>query len=173
MSLYDAIADLQLTVHDHSLTRPEQATPSDFHRVTTTTTALHRPTHTGRGEDVTYDTPDHDTFHAHHDLDLTGTYTIDDFSTHLGDPPTTDRVHAITDRVQDIGFKLDPTTDWTPILAHELADTTPIRILDLKGHYEDTTVDADADLYELVLDTLPDTLPKPPLTPPTDTTGLS
>ncbi|MFB6205653.1 MAG: hypothetical protein ABEJ05_03870 [Haloglomus sp.] len=63
MSLYDAVADLSLAVDGHERTRRERETSSDFTRVTTTF-ALSGAGATGRGEDVAYDTPDHDALAA-------------------------------------------------------------------------------------------------------------
>jgi hypothetical protein len=227
MALYDRVADRELAITDYSLDRHEQATSSDFTRVTTTIT-LEGPDAVGVGEDVTYDTPDHDTFQADFDEDLSGTYTVVEFSTHLdgidlfpepparetsrdyrrwafesaaldlalsagdttfhdavdrtadpvdfvastrlGDPPTADRVRALTDRVPDVELKLDPTTDWTPDLVDELAALAPVRILDLKGHYETTTVDGtpDPELYDRVATAFPDAIIEDPaLTPET------
>ncbi|WP_248895935.1 hypothetical protein [Haloplanus halobius] len=78
-------------------------------------------------------------------------------STRLGDPPTTDRVEAILDRHPEMGLKLDPTSDWTAGLISDLAATDAVRVLDLKGHYEGTTVDQppDSTLYERVLSGFP------------------
>jgi hypothetical protein len=81
MSLYDAVADLPLTVEGHERTRRERDTSSDFTRVTTTF-ALSGAGETGRGEDVTYDTPDHDAL-AEADPDFAafeGEWTFDGFS---------------------------------------------------------------------------------------------
>ena len=77
-------------------------------------------------------------------------------STRLGDPPTTERVTAISDRVPGIGFKLDPTSEWTD----DVIDALPadrVRVVDFKGHYDGTEVDQepDADLYERVIDAFP------------------
>jgi len=85
-------------------------------------------------------------------------------STRLGEPPTAGRVHALLDAVPDLEFKLDPTGDWTASLVEDLADTGAVRILDLKGQYEDTVVDqpADPELYELVLDAFPDAIVEDP-----------
>jgi L-alanine-DL-glutamate epimerase-like enolase superfamily enzyme len=85
-------------------------------------------------------------------------------STRLDDPPTGERVLDWLDRDPTLGFKLDPTDDWTPALVDRLAETDAVRILDLKGQYSDTVVDqsADADLYERVLDAFPDALIEDP-----------
>ncbi|MFC4357452.1 hypothetical protein ACFO0N_05745 [Halobium salinum] len=85
-------------------------------------------------------------------------------STRLGDPPTTDRVEAIRERVPDIEFKLDPTPDWTDDLVADLAETGAVRVLDLKGRYEGTEVDnpADPDLYRRVFEGFPDAVVEDP-----------
>jgi hypothetical protein len=78
-------------------------------------------------------------------------------STRLGDPPTTDRLDALRERVPDIEFKLDPTPEWDDDLVAAVADTGGVRILDLKGHYKGTEVDvpADRDLYERIIEGFP------------------
>ncbi len=78
-------------------------------------------------------------------------------STRLGDPPTTDRVEALRERVPDLQFKLDPTAEWTDEVIDALVDTGAVRILDLKGQYEGTDVDepGDHDLYRRLLDAFP------------------
>jgi L-alanine-DL-glutamate epimerase-like enolase superfamily enzyme len=85
MRLYDAIADLSLTVDDHDLDRRSADTSSGFERVTTVV-SLHGAGETGRGEDVTYDTEDHEALAAADDpFDLAGEYTFDEFSAMLDD----------------------------------------------------------------------------------------
>jgi hypothetical protein len=85
-------------------------------------------------------------------------------STRLGDPPTTDRVEAIRERVPGIEFKLDPTADWDADLVDALATVDAVRVLDLKGRYEGTEVDnpADPDLYRLVFQGFPDAVVEDP-----------
>ena len=85
-------------------------------------------------------------------------------STRLGDPPTADRVRALLDAVPDLAFKLDPTSDWDAGLVDELADIATVRVLDLKGKYEGTTVDQspDSDLYRLVADGFPEAVIEDP-----------
>jgi hypothetical protein len=68
-----------VTVESYSLARHEQSTSSGFDRVTTTV-ALHGPENTGYGEDVTYDAADHDGFQNEHEMDLAGSFTVDEFS---------------------------------------------------------------------------------------------
>jgi hypothetical protein len=84
MALYDALADLPLRIDRETRTRHERDTSSGFVRATTVF-ELHGDGTVGRGEDVTYDTEDHD---ALADLDAlvpTGEFTFDEFSTALGD----------------------------------------------------------------------------------------
>ena len=85
-------------------------------------------------------------------------------STRLGDPPTADRVSALLDAVPDLAFKFDPTSDWDADLVDELADIATVRVLDLKGKYEGTTVDQspDPDLYRLVADGFPEAVIEDP-----------
>ncbi|MCU4742924.1 hypothetical protein [Natronoglomus mannanivorans] len=231
---YGRLADLPVTIDSVSTDRLERDTTSGFTRVTTVF-SLSGPgpdgVVTGRGEDVTYETADHDALAESESesesrsglSDLTGEYTIDSFSnrlaaidlfsaggpdrevfrnyrrwalesaaldlalrqaetdlattldrsadplrfvasTRLGDPPTTDRVDSLREQVPGLEFKLDPTSDWDDPLVDELADTGAVRILDLKGHYEGTDVDAPADpeLYERVLEAFPDAVIEDP-----------
>ena len=85
-------------------------------------------------------------------------------SMRLGDPPTTERIDALCERAPGVEFKLDPTTAWDVGLVDTLADTDRVRILDLKGHYEDTDVDApaDPDLYERIIEGFPDAIIEDP-----------
>jgi hypothetical protein len=88
MSEYDRLADLPLRVDDTARTRQERDTSSGFTRATTTF-ELHGDGAVGRGEDVTYDTPDHDALATLPDgafADaLAGSYTFDEFSAALAD----------------------------------------------------------------------------------------
>ena len=86
MSLYAAVADLTLTVAGHDRTRRERDTSSGFTRATTTF-ALSGGGATGRGEDVAYDTPDHEAL-AEADpafAAFEGEWTFDEFSRALDD----------------------------------------------------------------------------------------
>jgi len=78
-------------------------------------------------------------------------------STRLGDAGFA-RVERLLAANPDLEFKLDPTAEWDADLVERLADTGRVRVLDLKGYYEGTGVDADADpaLYGLVLSGFPD-----------------
>ena len=226
MTLYDRVADIPLVVEGYGLSRLEGETSSDFTRVSTVF-ALEGPDATGYGEDVTYDTPDHEALQDAHDsgerFPLAGEYTLDSFSamlddvdlfptkdpdrevfrhyrrwalesaaldlalrqagetlagvferaydpvefvvsTRLGEPPTTDRVERVLAVHDDLEFKLDPTPEWDRALAERVAELAPVRILDLKGLYEGTEVDADPEpeFYELVLETFPDAVVEDP-----------
>jgi hypothetical protein len=85
-------------------------------------------------------------------------------STRLGEPPSTDRVRRILDAYPGTEFKLDPTPEWSGDLVAELAELATVRILDLKGRYEGTEVDAppDPDLYERVVSAFPEAVIEDP-----------
>ncbi|MDJ1432419.1 hypothetical protein [Halostagnicola sp. A-GB9-2] len=92
-------------------------------------------------------------------------------STRLGDPPSTDRLEKLRERVPGVEFKLDPTPEWDDAVVEAVAETVPVRILDLKGQYEGTDVDvpADPELYRRVLEAFPDAvIEDPALTEETD-----
>jgi hypothetical protein len=82
--MYDAVADLPLTVESVDLERRARDTPQ-FERVSTVV-VLRGGGETGRGEDVTYETEHHDDLLAA-DPDLTGAlageYTFDEFAARL------------------------------------------------------------------------------------------
>ncbi|MXR41330.1 hypothetical protein GRX01_08260 [Halobaculum sp. WSA2] len=249
-TLYRAIADLPLTIESVGLRRRARDTSSGFERVSTTF-RLRGDGELGRGEDVTYDAPDHDALFANPERDprtpadglgfeaaLVGEWTFREFSnrlddvdlfpkgeperdtghayrrwavesaatdlalrqadtdlasildrerdpvafaasTRLGEPsesgtdsnsragdpqgPSADRVTAIAERVPGIGFKLDPTDDWTDEVVADLP-TERVRVLDLKGLYEGTEVDQepDAEFYEWVLESFPNAVIEDP-----------
>ena len=225
---FDAVADLPLSIESVDRTRRDRDTSSGFVR-TTTTFHLSGAGAVGRGEDVTYDTEDHDALAAGPDLDLAGEYTVASFSAHLddvdlfptkpperepsrhyrrwavesaaldlalrqhdlslaeavgrdpdpvrfvastrlGEPPTTDRLDAVLDAYPGTEFKLDPTPEWDDDLIGAVAATDAVRILDLKGLYEGTQVDAapDPELYDRLLAAFPDAVVEDPgLTPET------
>ncbi|UWG51176.1 L-alanine-DL-glutamate epimerase or related enzyme of enolase superfamily [Halalkaliarchaeum sp. AArc-CO] len=85
-------------------------------------------------------------------------------STRLEEPPTGDRIRSWLDRNPDLEFKVDPTSDWTSAVVDRLAETGAVRVLDLKGQYQGTTVDQPADpaLYQRVLEGFPDALVEDP-----------
>jgi hypothetical protein len=79
--MFDRVADLEFEVTRVAAGQIERETPR-FTRVSTEF-SLHGPDATGRGEDVTYDAPDHDDVPT--DLGLEGTYTLAEFSEALDD----------------------------------------------------------------------------------------
>ncbi|ELY93484.1 hypothetical protein C483_05953 [Natrialba hulunbeirensis JCM 10989] len=221
---FDSLADLPLTIERVSTARLSRDTSSGFTRVTTEITLAGEGVE-GIGEDVTYETDEHDELAAYGLPDLTGEFTLESVSnrladldlfptapdrevfrnyrrwglesaaldlalrqsettlaaelgrerdpvrfvtsTRLGEPPTTERLESLREQVPDVEFKLDPTTDWDRDLVAQLDErvgTETIRILDLKGQYEGTDVDApaDPDLYELVLESVPDAIIEDP-----------
>lgn len=85
-------------------------------------------------------------------------------STRLREPPTGDRVLEWLDRNPALEFKLDPTSEWTEETIQRLAETGAVRVLDLKGKYEGTTVDQppDPELYERVVEQFGDVLIEDP-----------
>jgi hypothetical protein len=220
--VYDELAALPLSVEGVDYEQFERDTSSDFTR-TTTVVALHGAGETGRGEDVTYDTEDHEVLVADPPpvpASFAGTFgefsaLLDDVdlfpeppgqeaarhyrrwavesaaldlalrqadtdlasalgrsydpvrfavSTRLGDPPTLDRVEALVDAYPDVEFKLDPTSDWTTDLIADLAAMDRVRVLDLKGVYEGTTVDQPPDpaLYRRVVEGFPEAVIEDP-----------
>ncbi len=82
MSLWDAVAGLEVRVDDYALERRELKTPSGWTRVTTTV-VLAGDGMTGQGEDVTYDAALHDG--VPDDLMLAGTWSLEDVSHRLDD----------------------------------------------------------------------------------------
>ncbi|QLG26185.1 hypothetical protein HUG10_00915 [Halorarum halophilum] len=101
MALYDAVADLPVTVESVALRRRARDTSSGFERVTTTF-RLRGGGELGRGEDVTYDAPDHDALYDDPEAatdgaaaadgdaaadfsELLGEWTFAEFSDHLDD----------------------------------------------------------------------------------------
>ncbi|MEF8842948.1 MAG: hypothetical protein V5A62_15200 [Haloarculaceae archaeon] len=217
MSLYDSLADLSLVVEGHDRRRYERSPRPEFTRATTEL-RLHGLGATGAGEDVTYETEDHDAFAGADDAGafddaFVGEWTFDGFSEHLdavelwSEAPTRevsrdyrrwavesaaldlalrqadttlggalgrdydpvrfvvstrvesmDRIKTLLEVDPDAEFKLDPDIDWDGGLFADLADTGRVRIADLKGYYEGTTVDvpADPDLYRRTVGSFPD-----------------
>lgn len=82
MPHYDAFKGLPLKIESCELVRHELAVSSGFDRVTTEI-VLSGSGETGRGEDVTYDTLDHDVLQKDAKIDLTFEGTFDEFSRHL------------------------------------------------------------------------------------------
>jgi hypothetical protein len=83
------------------------------------------------------------------------TYVV---STRLGDPSTTERIHAWLDLYPALRFKLDATADWSEELIAELMATGAVDSVDFKGQYHGTAVDTipDPALYQRVVEGLPD-----------------
>jgi len=224
---YDRLADLPLRIDSVDVDRLERDTSSGFTRATSVV-SLSGDGAVGRGEDVTYETDEHDPDRwADLDLSLAGEYTFGSFSASLDerdlfpappdredflhyrrwavesaaldlalsqagetlggrlgrsydpvrfvasarlsrvdsdDPPTADRVHRLLAVHPDLGFKLDPTPEWSDALVDELAATGAVRTLDLKGHYEGTEVESppDPDLYERLVGAFPEALIEDP-----------
>lgn len=79
-------------------------------------------------------------------------------STGLGSPPDPGRVLRWAEAMPGIGFKVDATPDWTREVARALAEGADVEVVDLKGHYSGTVVDAGADpgLYAMVAEEFPD-----------------
>ncbi len=217
MSAYwDRLAGLELTVEGYALERLELDVSSGFFRASTVIRLRGADTD-GVGEDVTYETPDHDRLQeAGPVLPLAGSWTLGSFCEHLerldlwpappereasrhyrvwayesaaldlalrqagislherlaitprpvhfvvslrlGEPPSMAPLRSRLERYPALQFKLDPTNDWTPELAAEVAATGAVESLDLKGQYKGSIVDVRADpaLYELLLTTFPD-----------------
>jgi hypothetical protein len=84
MTLYDRIADLDVTIETTERTSRRREISSDFTRVTSTF-ALLAGEEFGAGEDVTYDAVDHEALPEPPVFDLTGEYTFDAFSRMLED----------------------------------------------------------------------------------------
>lgn len=78
-----------------------------------------------------------------------------------GDPG---RVTALLESYPDLEFKLDPTDEWDADTVKTLAATGAVRILDLKGQYEDVGVkqDADPDFYTRLLEAFPEAIVEDP-----------
>ncbi len=92
-------------------------------------------------------------------------------SMRLGEPASTDRLHAWLALYPELRFKLDATPDWTGDLIAELSATGAVDSVDFKGHYTGTVVDnpPDAELYRRVVEGLPEAwLEDPALTTETE-----
>src|SRR4051812_40039867 len=88
MATYDALADLPLTIEDYALEERSRSI-GDFQRITVTI-ALRGRGETGLGEDVNYDPEDQRAVLAAGPvLPLAGTWTVEEFSRHLGAPDLT------------------------------------------------------------------------------------
>lgn len=223
---YGAVADLPLRLDAIDYEQFTQDTSSDFTRVTTVL-QLRGDEAVGKGEDVAYDTEDHERLADALDsgeFDLpTGEFTFAEFaaalddvdlfptggpgrdaarefrrwglesaaldlaltqnetnlarrfgteydpvrfvvSTRLGDPPSSSRVDRIKAANPGAEFKLDPTPDWPDELVDELRAGGAVRVLDLKGHYEETGVDTEADpaFYRRIVEGFPEAVLEDP-----------
>jgi len=70
----------------------------------------------------------------------------------LPNPPTTEPLRRLLDRVPHLRFKLDAGSHWTCELVDELADLAVVDVVDFKGAYHGTPVDQEPDpaLYEKI-----------------------
>ena len=230
MSAYERIADLAVTIESVDRRRYTAQTTSGFER-TTTEFRLAGDGVIGRGEDVTYETADHDALAGTDPLDLEGEWTIAALSARLdeidlfehepptqeyfrnyrrwavesaaldlalrqreeslgeclgiepspvrfvvstrldGDPPAADRVEELLALDDELEFKLDPTPDWPEDVFVALRETDAVRIADLKGWYEGTDVDVEADpeLYRDVFAAFPTAVVEDPAFTPQTT----
>ncbi len=83
MSDWDVVKDLEVRIEDYALARLERDVSSDFTRVTTVI-PLRGGGEEGVGEDVTYDTEDHDAAQeAGPVLPITGHWTLEALANHL------------------------------------------------------------------------------------------
>jgi len=78
-------------------------------------------------------------------------------STRIGDPASLAPVRALRNLDPSLHFKLDPTPSWDDDLLAELASLACVDVVDMKGHYRNTSVamDSDPDLYRRVFELLP------------------
>ncbi len=85
MTLYDRVAGLSITIDAVELDRREMETSSGFER-DTTLISLVGDGYRGRGEDVTYESQQHDDLlDAGPPFDPTGQYTVEEFSAMIGE----------------------------------------------------------------------------------------
>jgi hypothetical protein len=82
-------------------------------------------------------------------------------STRLESADRLDEVRAVDPGAE---VKLDPTADWDDDLVAAVAGRGGVRVLDLKGHYEGTSVDnePDPDLYRRVVEAFPEAVVEDP-----------
>lgn len=81
-------------------------------------------------------------------------------SPRLGDPPNSDIVERWLDIDPDMEFKLDASAEWKNSLGERFAETGRVRVVDLKGMYEqgnEVAQPPDPELYRMVRDLFPDT----------------
>jgi L-alanine-DL-glutamate epimerase-like enolase superfamily enzyme len=82
----------------------------------------------------------------------------------LGDPPSMELVQKVWDQA-DVGLKLDATDKWSDELIQKLSESGKVKIVDLKGHYEDEDVrqGADPELYKKIVEKGPQALIEDPV----------
>lgn len=82
----------------------------------------------------------------------------------LGSPPSFDPVEKIHEQV-DVGLKLDATDEWSEKLLEKLSESEKVKIIDLKGHYEDEDVrqEEDPKLYRKIVENFPKALIEDPV----------
>ena len=78
--LFASVADRPLRIAGYDLETRARDTSSGFTRKTTTVTLSGGGNHAGTGEDVTYESAEHDRLLETADFDLAGTYTVASFS---------------------------------------------------------------------------------------------
>lgn len=223
MKIYEKLKELTLNVEDVELERKEKQVSPEFNRVTTTI-KLKGPEKTGYGEDVIWDTEEHDKLQENIDeLNLTQGHTLEDFSERLslqdlffgeeppredyrnyrtwafesaaldlalkqkdislakalsreysdlnfiaspglGNPPSMEPVENIWEQA-DVGLKLDATDKWSEELIEKLSESGKVKVIDLKGHYEDEDVrqEPDPELYRKVVEKFPEALIEDPV----------
>ena len=88
----------------------------------------------------------------------------------LGDPPSADALKRRLVLYPELRFKLDPSSEWTDELVHELAATGTVDIVDYKAFYSDPdSAPPDVALYRRVAEGFPEAwLEDPALTEETD-----
>jgi len=88
----------------------------------------------------------------------------------LGDPPSSRVIRRWLELDPTLRFKLDPASDWSDKLIHELAETGAVVTADLKAYYRtDDDPPPDADLYRRVAEGFPEAyIEDPALTDETD-----
>jgi hypothetical protein len=88
----------------------------------------------------------------------------------LGDPPSSRVIRRWLELDPTLRFKLDPASDWSDELIHELAETGAVVTADLKAYYRtDDDPPPDADLYRRVAEGFPEAyIEDPALTDETD-----
>ncbi len=121
MTLYDHVADLSLTIETTDRTSRRREMAGELTRVTSTFVLL-AGDQFGAGEDVTHDVVDHEVLPEPPVFDLTGEYTLEEFSRRLEDidlfptkPPEraisrTYRRWAVESAALDLALKQNNTT---------------------------------------------------------------